>query len=216
MKIFKSKVFKFIVFMLIIILYISTPGAVMAEDSTPLQGYRIVVDPGHGGRTDPGVIGINGLKEKEVVLDVSFRLQDMLEELGGEVLMTRESDIEVPLWSRTRKATHYGADLFVSVHANGSYNRNTHGIETYYSRFRHPGDYYLAESLQMSMVNHLERVDRGVHHGNMWVLNHATMPAALVEIAYMSNRHEEYLLCTDWYRESAAEAITEGIVNYVN
>jgi len=206
---------KFLLLALVFVLVITTPSSVLAEDSTPLQGYRIVVDPGHGGRTDPGVIGINGLKEKELVLDVSFRLRDMIEELGGDVLMTRESDIEVPLWSRTVQAVNYGADLFISVHANGSYNRNANGIETYYSRFKPRGDYYLAESLQRSMVNNLGRKDNGIHHGNFWVLNNAPMTAALVEIAYVSNRHEEYLLSTNWYRETAAKAVTEGIVNYV-
>jgi N-acetylmuramoyl-L-alanine amidase len=93
---------------------------------------RIVVDPGHGGK-DPGAVGANGLQEKEVVLTVGLMLaRKIRDELGIDVVMTRSSDIFIELQERTAIANQVGADLFVSVHANASLNRNASGIETYY------------------------------------------------------------------------------------
>ena len=93
---------------------------------------RIVVDPGHGGH-DPGAIGPSGLQEKDVVLAIGLSLRDKLkEELGVDVVMTRATDIFIPLEERTAIANKVNADLFVSVHANAAPNRNASGIETYY------------------------------------------------------------------------------------
>lgn len=93
---------------------------------------RIVVDPGHGGH-DPGAVGPSGLQEKDVVLDIGLKLRDLLrDELGLDVVMTRSSDVFIPLEERTAIANKVNADLFLSVHANAAPNRSASGIETYY------------------------------------------------------------------------------------
>lgn len=94
---------------------------------------RIVIDPGHGG-TDPGCISSKTrLHEKNVVLDVASRLKKLLEsEKNLEVIMTRESDIYIPVENRTVVANQKRADLFISIHANASRNRNQSGVETFY------------------------------------------------------------------------------------
>jgi len=93
---------------------------------------RIVVDPGHGGH-DPGAKGPNGVQEKDVVLAIGLKLRDLLkEELGLDVVMTRSTDVFIPLEERTAIANKVNADLFVSVHANAAPNHNASGIETYY------------------------------------------------------------------------------------
>jgi len=93
---------------------------------------RIVIDPGHGGH-DPGAVGASGLQEKDVVLSIGLKLRDRLkEELGLDVVMTRSTDIFIPLEERTAIANKVNADLFVSIHANAAPNRNAAGIETYY------------------------------------------------------------------------------------
>ncbi len=93
---------------------------------------RIVVDPGHGGH-DPGAIGPSGIQEKDVVLAIGLRLRELFkEELGLDVVMTRSTDVFIPLEERTAIANKVGADLFLSVHANASSNRAAAGIETYY------------------------------------------------------------------------------------
>ena len=93
---------------------------------------RIVVDPGHGGH-DPGAVGPNGIQEKDVVLAIGLKLRDLFkEELGLDVVMTRSTDVFIPLEERTAIANKVGADLFVSVHANAALSHSAAGIETYY------------------------------------------------------------------------------------
>jgi N-acetylmuramoyl-L-alanine amidase len=95
---------------------------------------RIVLDPGHGGH-DPGVHG-NGVNESELVLDVSLRLKKLLESQPGmDVVMTRDTDIFIPLEQRTAIANREGADLFLSIHANASRNLKARGVETYFLNF---------------------------------------------------------------------------------
>lgn len=93
---------------------------------------RIVIDPGHGGR-DPGAIGKLGTKEKDVVLGIAHHLKELLEDnLGVEVLMTREDDRFVPLNQRTEFANRHQAKLFISIHANSNRNRRINGVSTYF------------------------------------------------------------------------------------
>jgi N-acetylmuramoyl-L-alanine amidase len=100
-----------------------------------LGARRIVIDPGHGGH-DPGTIGPGGLQEKDLVLDVSLRLEKLVRaELGAEVIMTRSTDAYVPLEERTAIANSKGADLFLSVHGNASRDHRARGIETYFLSF---------------------------------------------------------------------------------
>ena len=96
---------------------------------------KIVIDPGHGGH-DTGTIGPTGLEEKDLVLDVSRRLGKLLQtRLGAEVIYTRKDDTFIPLETRTAIANQESADLFVSVHANSSHDRDARGVETYYLNF---------------------------------------------------------------------------------
>jgi N-acetylmuramoyl-L-alanine amidase len=93
---------------------------------------RIVVDAGHGGH-DPGASGAGGTREKDVVLQIALKLaQKLRDELGLDVVLTRSTDVFLELQERTAIANKVGADLFVSIHANASLNRNSAGIETYY------------------------------------------------------------------------------------
>jgi N-acetylmuramoyl-L-alanine amidase len=96
---------------------------------------KIVIDPGHGGH-DTGTIGPNGLKEKDLVLEVGRRLGKLLESrLGAEVVYTRKNDTFIPLETRTAIANQQRADLFISIHANSSHDPNARGVETYYLNF---------------------------------------------------------------------------------
>ena len=96
---------------------------------------KIVIDPGHGGK-DPGAIGKSGTMEKIIVLDICQRLKKLLSANKGlEVIMTRESDIYVPVENRTVIANQKRADLFVSVHANSNPSKKRSGVETFYLNF---------------------------------------------------------------------------------
>lgn len=93
---------------------------------------KIVLDPGHGGE-DPGAVGLRGLYEKDVVLDIALKVRDLIRSdcPGCEVILTRDKDVFVPLPERTAIANRTKADLFISIHANASPRRQARGIETY-------------------------------------------------------------------------------------
>ncbi|MEM7480181.1 MAG: N-acetylmuramoyl-L-alanine amidase [Acidobacteriota bacterium] len=97
----------------------------------PLAVRRVVLDPGHGGRSG-GTRTPSGLNEKEITLDIARRLRRMLEEASFEVVMTREADVDVSLQERTRLANDADGDVFVSIHVNWIANRSVRGVETYY------------------------------------------------------------------------------------
>jgi N-acetylmuramoyl-L-alanine amidase len=93
---------------------------------------RVVIDPGHGGK-DPGAIGIGGLREKDVVLTVAKKVaRKIASRMGIEVILTRKTDVFIPLEERTAIANTKGGDLFISIHANAAKSPQAHGIETYY------------------------------------------------------------------------------------
>jgi N-acetylmuramoyl-L-alanine amidase len=100
--------------------------------SPPPPRYRIMLDPGHGGK-DPGALAENGVAEKDVVLAISQRLgRKLAEREQVEVLFTRTTDVFVPLEERIARANAANAELFVSIHANASSNSELQGVETYY------------------------------------------------------------------------------------
>ncbi len=118
---------------LVVDIYKETPVKETPPDrkSADATAQTIVIDPGHGGK-DPGAKGKHGLMEKDIVLDVGLRLRRLIEDrLGGKVIMTRETDIFIPLEERTAIANSKGADLFVSIHANSSRREGASGVETY-------------------------------------------------------------------------------------
>ena len=170
---------------------------------------KIFIDPGHGG-TDSGAVGQNGTYESNVVLEVAMNLKKLLENNGHVAKCSRERDESVGLSERADMANAWGADLFVSVHANSASDVAAHGTETYC----YPGAAAAKEravSVQRSLVAYLGRADRGVKTANFAVLRETAMPAILVELAFLSNPTEEALLADAAFRQRCAAAIAAGI-----
>ncbi len=155
----------------------ASPGAAPTRDgkmtltrTLGLKVGKVVIDPGHGGK-DPGVTGPSGLKEKDLVLDVGLKLRDYLtDRLGIEVVMTRDSDVYIPLEERTAIANQIGADLFISIHANGSPNRKARGIETFVLDFSSSEDERRVASLEnagsQNTIAALEDLLRSIARGD--------------------------------------------------
>lgn len=192
-----------------------TPAGLLEIEITagPLSGRRIVVDPGHGG-VDPGAIGPGGTLEKDVVLAIALRLKDLLEAAGAQVLLTRADDRFVGLYDRAGLADDAGGEVFVSIHSNSSERRTVQGTETYHHRSAEAGG-RLAEALQRRVSAMLGRPDRGVRQADYVVVREPHMPAALVEVAYLSNAEEEQLLRSSDFQERAALAIQQGIADFL-
>lgn len=107
------------------------PGKIRLAQQLGMNIRKIVIDPGHGGK-DPGAIGKSGIMEKDIVLDISRHLRNLIQsKLSSEVVMTRDRDVYVPLEKRTVIANAQKADLFISIHANSSTQAKANGLEVY-------------------------------------------------------------------------------------
>ncbi len=192
-----------------------------------LQGKLIVLDPGHGrvhptgGWNDPGAIGPTGVKERDVVLDISRRLKALLEEQGAQVALTRSGDTTtLSLHERAELANNLKADIFISVHANASLSANQNGTMVFF--FANDPRIHtqrvvrnnLAQEIQRELVQELKLADLGVRQSNFVVLRETTMPSVLVEVAFLSNPAEEKLLADQAFRQRSAEAMARGVVNF--
>ena len=177
--------------------------------------YKVVIDPGHGG-PDPGAIGIGGLRETDVVLDVSRQVSQLLLAKGVKVVLTRNNEIDLDLPPRVARANRSNANAFISIHANASRGnrRDVNGIETYY--------YTGYKGLNLARKIHKEIIrvsygtpDRGVRRSRFFVIRRTHMPAALLEIGFVTGRIDSRKLRQSGHRERLAFAITRGILNYL-
>ncbi len=177
--------------------------------------FYVVIDPGHGG-PDPGAIGIGGLREADVVLDVSKRVKNLLSEKGVNVKMTRNKEVDLDLPPRVSIANRTNADVFVSIHANASRGkkRDINGLETfYYSGWR---GRLLAKKIQRQILKVSPgSPDRGVRQGRFFVIKNTRMPAVLVEIGFLTGRLDARRLEKSIHRKRIAYAITKGILEYL-
>jgi N-acetylmuramoyl-L-alanine amidase len=140
---------------------------------TRAQSRTIIIDPGHGGIDRGGVPG-QRISEKEMALDVSLRLRRILESSGYRVIMTRNSDVFIPLGTRTAIANSYRGATFVSVHFNSARRAGANGIETYYYRGDSAG---LAASIHRNVVAIAPTENRGIRRRGYFVLRRTSIPA---------------------------------------
>ena len=181
----------------------------------PQGRFRIVIDPGHGG-PDPGAIGRGGVRETDLVLDVSLKVAQLLKAKGIKIILTRISEIDLDLPPRVAIANRSKADAFVSIHANASRNprKDVNGIETFY--FSGSEAFRLSKNIQKQVL----RVspgspDRGVRKGRFFVIRRTSMPAALVEIGFVTGRFDSSKLSSPSHRNKIAWAISKGIIDYL-
>ena len=142
----------------------------------------IVLDPGHGGK-DPGAVGANGLQEKNLTLESALLLKERIQrDLDIEVLLTRESDIFVPLKERTTFANERDADLFISLHCNAARNKKASGIEVYYLSEAKTDESRAAQALENSVVAEFEGEDALAKYSQAdYVVSDMIQEAQLVE-----------------------------------
>ena len=192
----------------------SLPSASGLPD-VPRGRYTIVIDPGHGG-PDPGAVGINGLRETDVVLDVSLQLAQLLQAKGINVLMTRTSEVDVDLPPRVALANNSRADLFLSIHANAlSMARpDVNGIETFY--FQSSRSRALAQAVQEQMLAISPgSPDRGARPGRFFVIRRTVMPSALVEMGFVTGSLDSPRLADPAFRRRLAVALANGLLRYL-
>lgn len=200
---------------------------------TSLRSRVIVLDPGHGGSERGTRNDELGLVEKELNLEVSLRLQKLLEARGYRVLLTRYDDRVVPLEERSKIANRSNAGVFVSVHFNAALNSEAQGIETFVltppgaastSDSKPDGDaqawpgntfdqlnFDLGFSIQKALIKDLQRTDRGFKKARFKVLKDLECPGTLLECGFLSNRKEALLVSAPVYLQKLAESLAASL-----
>lgn len=186
-----------------------------------LSGKIITLDAGHGG-SDPGAIGSDGTKEKNITLAITKAVKELLEKKGAKVYMTRTTDVDVygpnasdadELQARVNVGEKYNSDLFVSLHINSSVNKNVGGFSTYYYP-KTNNDLRIAKSIQDQLTANFGVDDLGVRQANFYVIKRISMPATLVEMCFISNEKELVLMKGKWFQNKTARLIAAGIEKY--
>ncbi|CAN5135337.1 hypothetical protein BH20VER2_BH20VER2_08850 [soil metagenome] len=171
------------------------------------QSRTIVIDPGHGGHDRGGVPG-QRISEKQMTLDVSQRLARILEASGYRVVMTRNSDVFIPLGTRVATGNSYRGATFVSVHFNSAQRAGANGIETYYYRGDSGG---LAANIHRHVVAAVPTENRGIRRRGFYVLRQTRVPSVLLELGFLTNPREGSLAMNAAHRQRLAEAVARGI-----
>lgn len=203
-------------------LYTETPRTPFPTDPRPLSAaglpvvprgrFKVVIDPGHGG-PDPGAVGIGGLRETDVVLDVALQVTQLLQSRGVQVVLTRTTEVDVDLPPRVALANSSGADLFLSLHANAlAMSRpDVNGIETFF--FESASSRALAAAVQQQVVAVSPgSPDRGVRQARFFVIRRTAMPSALLELGFVTGSLDAPRLADPAHRRRLALAVATGIL----
>jgi N-acetylmuramoyl-L-alanine amidase len=190
--------------------------------------YKIVLDPGHGG-SDPGAIGVGGLRETDVNLDITLKVRQALLERGYEVVMTRNNDTFLSLAQRVAFTNEQQADLFVSIHANAHSSSKASGTMVLYYDNAYPQEDYpassemtqltpyskdLAQNVQDALLAQSGTKDLGLTPSAVYVARMGTIPSILVETAFLTNTSDAALLASSSMRSKMALGIANGISSY--
>ncbi|WP_042225564.1 N-acetylmuramoyl-L-alanine amidase CwlD [Oceanobacillus manasiensis] len=196
--------------------------------SLPLSGKTIVIDPGHGG-PDGGAVGKDNTLEKGISLEVSKKVQNYLQQAGALVYLTRDVDKDLAkedtkglarrkaqdIRNRLEFIHEKEPDFFLTIHLNALPSTKWRGAQTfYYPQFEE--NKHLASMIQAEVIRNMENTNREPMAINgIYLLKHAEVPGALVEIGFLSNEEERELLKQDDYQRQMSASIYEGVLRYV-
>lgn len=176
-----------------------------------IKNKVVIIDPGHGG-LDTGALRGNIL-EKDITLEIATKVKDILSERGmKKVIMTRSTDKTLSLAERVEIANSKKADIYVSIHINASVKSEIKGIETHY--YTEKG-YDVAKVIHKELMDNVNAEDRGLFKSKFYVINHTEAPAVLLELGFISNEQERNSLISNKRQTNSAQAIADGIINYL-
>lgn len=177
----------------------------------PLMGRKIVLDPGQGGSNSPK--GPMGISEGYVNLEIVKSLQEKLEEKGAKILLTREEDKFMSLAERADFSNSHKPNLTISINQNFYPSQNAEGTEVFY----YPSDEEagkLSFYIHKNLVKTLALKDLGVKAADLYLVRETNNPSVWINVAFLTNPKEERLLSEKQFRDKAAEAIAQGIIDY--
>ena len=210
-------------FLFIFIICLISLGYInIKANKLPLFGKIIYLDPGHGG-LDPGTV-YKDIYEKDINLDICIKLQKELESKGATVYLTRYDDYDLSspkarmrknndLNNRVRLINDSKADLYISIHLNSINSNSWHGAQVFFD-----DDNEKNKEFATIMQNELKKdlgTDRKIEEiSNMLLNRKVIIPGALIEVGFLSNDNERYLLRQDDYQLKIAKAVTKGVLRY--
>lgn len=193
------------------------------NNEMPLLGKVIYIDPGHGG-SDPGAMYME-IREADLNLKISQKLEEKLVSLGAIVYLTRYGDYDLSvnhtvnrkrsdLSRRGNIINHSACDLFLSIHLNAEETGIWRGAEVYYDDIN-PENKVIAEIMQTQMKKYLGSKRSLKKTDDLYLQKRIERPGVLIEAGFLSNSSDRYLLKQDTYQEKIATAITEGVLIYI-
>lgn len=178
------------------------------------RGKTVVVDAGHGGH-DPGAVA-NGLREKDLALNVALKTESKLKNMGYNVVMTRKTDKFVTLSGRYQIANRVNSNAFISVHFNSAAGTKATGIETLYSN-KNSRNKRFAQDVQNQIISQTGERNRGLKYRNgLAVLRGTRGPSALAELGFLNNPNDARKIKTNAYLNKSSTALANGINNYLS
>ena len=196
--------------------------------SLPVSGKTIVIDAGHG-KPDEGAESRSGTTEAEINLKIALKLQNLLEQSGSSVILTRSDenaiyDIDAKtlrqkkisdIHNRVKIGNESSADIFVSIHLNKIPQQQYDGWQTFYNSNSTEGQ-KLAVSIQTNLNEAIQKENKRVAKSieNIYIVKHVQIPTTIVECGFLSNPDEEKMLLEDEYQNRLAWGIYNGIIDY--
>lgn len=196
--------------------------------SLPVSGKTIVIDAGHG-KPDEGAESSRGTTEAETNLKIALKLQNLLEQSGSSVILTRSDENSIydidsktlrqkkisDIHNRVKIGNESSADIFVSIHLNKIPQQQYDGWQTFYNAKSAEGQ-KLAVSIQNNLNDAIQKENNRVAKSidNIYIVKHVEIPITIVECGFLSNPDEEKLLLEDEYQNKLAWGIYNGIVDY--
>ena len=205
--------------LVLLILNISIISYVKGEN-LDLIGKVIYIDPGHGG-IDPGAT-YKDIYEKDINLSIALKLKKELKNNGAIVYLTRYDDIDLSistnnhkksdLNNRVRAINNSNADLFISIHLN-SYGTSWHGVQIFYDDNNSTNE--VLASIMDKNIKNLNGNRTYKKKNNLYLLKNIKIPGILVEVGFLSNENERYLLTNSKYQEKVSKSLCNGIKEYL-
>lgn len=223
----KRKIELAMMLLVLIAAFFASKKAVSLVSSNMGEAKTVVIDVGHGGE-DPGKVGIDGVLEKELNLQIAEKVRDKLENSGYRVVMTRETDVGLyeegtsnkkaqDLQNRCKIIEETDPVCTVSIHQNSYTDSAVCGPQVFYYTHSTEGE-RLAATLQ-NRINENLAIDRPrvqKENSTYYILKRSESVTVIVECGFITNPTEAKLLADDDYQEKMAEAICQGIDEYVN
>lgn len=202
----------------------------IATMSVPVTNRTIVIDAGHGGE-DGGAVSNNGVSESDINLKIALKLQNLLEQSGATVVLTRSDENAIydidkktlrekknsDIRNRVKIGNNSSADIFVSIHLNKIPQSQYYGWQTFFKDGNEEGK-KLATCIQNNLNEAIQKENKRVplKISNVYIIKHVEIPTSIVECGFLSNPQEEQQLQTDEYQNRLAWGIYNGIMDYFN